>query len=220
MTWSMVQKLIDADDSIESLLKEPGFWESEEAIFIRAATALREKGRFREATQLIQRLVGKEDRVSQKTYVLLNHIHAECLLDQRLFAKAISIYDSILSRVKDATAYANRGLGHWELRQYKLALSDYLAALRLTPKDAVAHRSAGELLNKMRKYSQAVKHLKKAIQLNPRCSRSFCALGVSYYAAKDWLKAYRALKKAVKLDPTNKTAQLGVQKIEDHFELS
>ena len=32
MTWSMVQKLIDADDSIESLLKEPGFWESEEAI--------------------------------------------------------------------------------------------------------------------------------------------------------------------------------------------
>jgi tetratricopeptide (TPR) repeat protein len=215
MTWSMIQKWIDAEDSVESLLKEPSFWESGEPVFVRAAATLLEKGRFRKARQLIQRLVEREDRISSNTVVLLKHIHAECLLDQRLFAEAISIYDSILSTVKDATAYANRGLGYWELQQYKRALSDYLAALRLDPKDAVAHRSAGELLNKLGKHAQAVKHLQKAIQLNPHCSRSFCALGISYYALRKWIKAYRVLKKAVELDPTNKIAQLGLRKMDN-----
>jgi len=191
------------------------FWESEETNFIRAATVLREKGCFREAIQLIQSFLENEDRLSSKTKIVLKHIHAECLLDQRLFTEAIAIYDSILSKVKDATAYANRGLGYWEIRRYKRALIDYLAALRLNPRDAVAHRNAGELLNKIGNHTRAIKHLKKSIKINPYCSRSFCDLGISYYALRKWLKAYRALKKAVELDPANKTAQFGLKKMED-----
>src|SRR5665213_2286833 len=153
MTLSKLEKLIDAENSVKFLLKKQSFWNSEEPIFIRTAEILRKKGRFSEAIQIIQRLAEMENRLSSKTNTLLKHSHAECLLDQRLFVEAIAIYDSILIKVKDPIAYANRGLAYWELRQYKHALKDYRASLRLAPTDAIAQRSAGELLNKLNKHS-------------------------------------------------------------------
>src|SRR5580698_4478301 len=109
-------------------------------------------------------------------------------MDQCLFTEAIAIYNGVLSKAKDSTAFANRGLCHWELKRYKRALNDYLAAVNLAPRDVIAHRSAGEILNKLGRYVEAAKHLKKAIKLDPTSSRSFCDLGIAYYGLRLWFK--------------------------------
>lgn len=217
MNWPETRKLIDAKASIESLLKVPDFLTSKETVFIQAAATLRNRGRLTDAKRLIRRLLKKRIVVSRKTETILKHLLADCLLDELRFAEAVLTYNSILEKSKDATAYANRGLAYWELRQYEQALNDYLMAVSLSPRDMVAHRSAGELSNRLGHYSKAVEHLNKALKLDPDCSRTFSALGISYYNLKDWLKAYRALRKAVELDPTNQIARRGLRKLENHL---
>jgi hypothetical protein len=74
MTWSRIEELLDAKVPIERVLADPGFWESEEAVFVRAATRLREKRRLREAAHVIQHLKKRKVKVSSKTGMGANQL--------------------------------------------------------------------------------------------------------------------------------------------------
>ena len=222
MNWRAVKEVIDAASpaALIGMIADAGFWQSGEDVYVKAAILLREKERIDEALMLIASVLKRQTQLTPSTVAALKHLQAESFSDKRHFNEAIRVYDAILAPGEDATAYANRGLAYWELGEWESALNDYKKAVALDPNDPTVMRSIGEILNKLERYSEAVTFLHKAIDLDSASSRTFCALGIAYFNTGSWLEAYRALKKAADIEPGNKVAQLGIKKIEDHFELS
>jgi tetratricopeptide (TPR) repeat protein len=65
---------------------------------------------------------------------------------------------------RDATALLDRGAAYFELKKYGLAISDYKAALRFTPRDprlwdnlGSAYGAAGQLDEAIATYNQALR---------------------------------------------------------------
>ena len=222
MNWRAVKKVVDtaSPTAMTRMMANANFWDSDEDVYVKAAILLREKERIDEALMLIASVLKRKAQLMPLTVSGLQHFCAECFSDKKHFKKAIRFYDVILASREDASAYANRALAYWELGEWASALYDYKRAAALDPKDPRVMRSIGELLNKLERYAEAATFLHKAIDLDSGSSRTFCALGIAYFNMGSWLKAYQALKKAVDIEPGNKMAQLGIKKIEDHFELS
>jgi len=215
-----VKRVIDQGNPVElkKLLRDPELLASAIEDILRLAAALREEGDIEQSLALVRQALRSRKDLSRAGFVLLSHFQADCLLDKRRFAAAVLVYDSILSSVNDATAYANRGLARWQLGNYRTALEDYLRAAALDPKDSIVQRSIGELQNKLGCSTGAAKHLERALRLDPSSARSLSALGVAYHNLNKWVKAYRALKRALEIDPHNRIALLGIRKMDQHLE--
>jgi len=221
MTWTEIQRAIDADDpgSIRVLFADGTFWNSKPEVLVKAAVRLRRLELHKEALWLLGEISRRDFSLPKEVEIRIKFLRADILLDTNEYREAIEMYTQILSSSADEVAYGNRALAYWECGEYQSALDDYLRAVELNPQNAIVLRGAGEMYLKLKRPNEAIDCLLRAIKVNPQYSAAYTALGVARYEIEDCVKAYKCFTKAVALDPTDLTALRGIEEIEEYFEL-
>ncbi len=101
---------------------------------------------------------------------------------------------------------------HFELHEFKQAVSKFTEALKLNSKLADAYFGRGMALGRMGKIAEGIKDLSKFIKLRPKSSFGYTKRGVRYIWLKKLSLAEKDFLMAIKLDKTNSEAHddLGV----------
>lgn len=182
------------------------------------AARLHQEGRHIESLNAIDALEKSPGKLSPKAFRKLQFLKADVLHDLQRFREAIACFDEILAAEISDIAYANKGLAHWELKEFKLALQSYLEAIRLNPANAIAQRGAAEMHIKLDAPKSALPFLNRALKLNPDYQEAYRCLGIAHFQLGSWGEAYKYLKKALQLDPKDGLAKRGLVLIDKHIE--
>jgi tetratricopeptide (TPR) repeat protein len=113
----------------------------------------------------------------------------------------IKCQDTIKLDLKDAVAFRKLGIEKYDLRKYKLAITDCDKAIQLNPQDAEAYKNRGVAKIYLRKYYEVITDFDNAIELDPQDAEVYKNRGI----AKIYLRKYQAaitdFNKAVELYP-------------------
>ncbi len=110
-------------------------------------------------------------------------------------------------------AYTNRGGAYADLRQYRRAIHDQDAALRLNPRNAVAYHNRGLSYTKLKQYRRAIEDFNAALRLNPRFAGAYNNRGLTYEALGRRQEAIRDYRQALRLDSSLKESQDGLRRL-------
>jgi serine/threonine-protein kinase len=113
------------------------------------------------------------------------------------------------SKLKPATeVYSNLGTAFFYLGDYKQALSNYEAAVQLSPREAVAivnladgYRALGEHDKAVATYDRAIALTYELLRTNPRNASALGLLGVSYAKKGDAKSGLEFIRRARVIDP-------------------
>lgn len=108
----------------------------------------------------------------------------------------LTLWNDVIEKSPNkARAYNNRGLAHFQNKDYNLALADFLKALELNPKYHHTYKNLGILYFKVRQHEKAIELYNRFIELFPFDSeiylnRGHCHLELGNYsqAIKDYTK--------------------------------
>ncbi|MDQ7823094.1 MAG: tetratricopeptide repeat protein [Candidatus Eremiobacteraeota bacterium] len=101
---------------------------------------------------------------------------------------------------KDADIHYERAQGYDQKGNYRFALAEYSAAIKINPKHLNAYVSRGSLYETNKEYSQAVGDYSKAIELKPDDAKNYFRRGSVLKQMNDAERAKADLKKAKELD--------------------
>ncbi len=97
-------------------------------------------------------------------------------------AKAIDYWSqAIRSEQNTATAYNNRGLAYYELKQYRKAIQDYDQAIRLDARYAAAFNNRGNSYYELADYQHALADFNQSLQLKPHYAKAHFNRGLVYF---------------------------------------
>lgn len=120
-------------------------------------------------------------------------------------AEAVKHYtEAILLKSDYALAYVNRGIAHYDLKEYRDAIKDYRKAIELKPAFALAHYNLGNCYRKTGKYDKAIKAYNEALRLGLSAADTANAhnnCGSAYYRKGEYWQAIEAYNKAIELKP-------------------
>jgi Flp pilus assembly protein TadD len=115
-------------------------------------------------------------------------------------SKALDYWNNaIRANSKSAEAFNNRGLAHYNLKQYQQAIEDYSQAIRIKPENATAYNNRGNVYYELLRYELAEADFKKSIQLKPDYAKAYLNRGLVYYQQEKNDKACPDLRKACDL---------------------
>lgn len=101
-----------------------------------------------------------------------------------------------------ATVWNGRGTCyHNEKRDYKQAVHDYSAAIRLAPTNALYLTNRGNSLRLLREYDRAIADYSEVIRLRPNDSTSYSLRGRVYFDREEYDRAIADYSEAIKLAP-------------------
>ncbi|MDB9529909.1 hypothetical protein PN498_28240 [Oscillatoria sp. CS-180] len=105
-------------------------------------------------------------------------------LDLRVKTTESSVIEQLLHRFdnpdalpEDATAYFNRAVTRYDLRDPDGALSDFAQVLRLNPKDAVALNNRGLIWAEKKQYQHALDDFDHALSVDDQLFAAYCNRG-------------------------------------------
>lgn len=185
---------------------------------ISEAAELHELGKHKESLALIEWIEKRPKKLSPKATRQLRFLKADVFHDLGRFRDAIACYEALLEEEPCDTAHANKGLCHWELREHKIALKSYLAAIRLNPGNAIAQRGAGEMKIKLDTPAASIPFFERAIAIDRRYQAAYTSLGIAHFRVGAWSKADKMFHEALRLDPHDDLAREGAARIAKHFE--
>ena len=107
-----------------------------------------------------------------------------------------------------ATTYYNRGNAYSRLRQHRLAIQDYDAALRLNPRKVEAYINRGFDRVFLKQYHQAIQDFDAGLRLNPRIAEAYLNRGVAYAALKQYRRAIQDFDETLRLSPRDPGAYI------------
>jgi serine/threonine protein kinase len=124
------------------------------------------------------------------------------------YREAIAAYDYAISLDPNyATAYYNRGLACYYLKEYQKAIADHDHALELLdPNDAVAYNNRGLAYSAFKEYQKALADYTRAIELDPNDAAAYNNRGTAYKNLKEYQKAIADFDRAIQLNPNNANA--------------
>ena len=97
-------------------------------------------------------------------------------------AKAIDYWSrAIRSEQNIATAYNNRGLAYYELKQYRKAIQDYDQAIKLDANYVAAFNNRGNSYYEVADYQQAIADFNQSLKLKPNYSKAHFNRGLVYF---------------------------------------
>jgi len=105
---------------------------------------------------------------------------------------------------KGSLAYGLRGITYYALDNYKQAVDDLNAAIKLNPTDVgawVTYTLRGEVYRLLGNYKQATEDYDKAIEKNSEYAKAYDGRGLTYGALGNYKQAIDDFNKAVILDP-------------------
>jgi len=111
--------------------------------------------------------------------------------------KAIEYWGHAISQKQNtAKAYNNRGLAHYDLKQYQKAIKDYDQAIKQDPGYVAAFNNRGNSYYELAEYQRALTDFKQSLQLEPNYAKAHFNRGLVYYqlnqsdlACEDFQKA-------------------------------
>lgn len=98
-------------------------------------------------------------------------------------------------------AYTNRGVDHYRLKQYDLALTDFNKAIQLQPDYAWAYLSRGAVHEVQQKKAEALADYNKAITLNPSFQDAYLNRGNLYKSEGKVEEAITDYSKVIAMNP-------------------
>lgn len=123
------------------------------------------------------------------------------------------IDSKLLTKLGQAQAYNNRGIGYKSKGKYKLAIADYNMAIKLAPKFATAYGNRGNLYLKLGNFARAISDDTMAIKLAPDNAANYNNRAAAYYKVGDKEKAIADLRKALEIDPSLQSARNNLKKL-------
>jgi hypothetical protein len=96
--------------------------------------------------------------------------------------KAVNYWtQAINSKQNSAIAYSNRGLAHYDLKQYQKAVNDYSQAIKLDPNYTAAYNNRGNSYYALNAYEQALQDFDQSLKLDPKYAKAYLNRGLVYY---------------------------------------
>jgi hypothetical protein len=96
--------------------------------------------------------------------------------------KAIEYWDHAISQKQNtAKAYNNRGLAHYDLKQYQKAIKDYDQAIKQDSGYVAAFNNRGNSYYELAEYQRALTDFKQSLQLEPNYAKAHFNRGLVYY---------------------------------------
>jgi tetratricopeptide (TPR) repeat protein len=109
----------------------------------------------------------------------------------------------------DARSYYNRGITHWEKKEYDKAIADLTEAIRLGPNDSamliMAYLNRGVAYSEKKEYDKAIADYTEIIRRDPNDVEAYFRRGTAYYDKGDYDRAIADYTKTISLSP-NETA--------------
>ncbi len=84
-----------------------------------------------------------------------------------------------------ATEYYKRGVAKGELQDYRGAIADFTAAIKINPKDFDAYQSRGFAKGELQDYRGAIADHTRAIEINPTFAAAYYARGLAKISVGD-----------------------------------
>lgn len=98
---------------------------------------------------------------------------------------AIVMFNQLIEQDKNnATAYHNRGLAHFHIRQFTAAMADYTTALQLNPRLSKVYNSRGNCYAATGDLIHAIIDYEAAIDLNPFDLQAWINRGITFRELK------------------------------------
>lgn len=134
-------------------------------------------------------------------------------------AESVKHYtEAILLKSDYVLAYVNRGIAHYNLKEYRDAIKDYRKAIELRPTFAVAYYNLGNCYREKGKYDEAIEAYNEALKLglsaadtadaHNNCGTAYYRKGIAYWkkaecpqAIEAYNKSIEAYNEAIKLKP-------------------
>jgi tetratricopeptide (TPR) repeat protein len=105
-----------------------------------------------------------------------------------------------------ADAYYNRGLAHYDLKEYERAIEDYNKAIELDPNYVNAYYNRGLAYYYLMQYERAIEDYNKTIELDPNYAHAYNNRGIAYYYLMQYERAIEDYNKTIALDPNDADA--------------
>src|SRR5262249_5955219 len=118
------------------------------------------------------------------------------------FGDAAANFDKV--RVLDpltASAYANRGLARYQLKDYEGAITDCDRAIAINPRLSDAYNNRGLARYALRDYDRALSDFDRAIALSSHDPEAYNNRGNAYMETNDFDRAISDFDRALRLDP-------------------
>ena len=99
--------------------------------------------------------------------------------------KAIEYWDHAISQKQNtAKAYNNRGLAHYDLKQYQKAIKDYDQAIKQDPGYVAAFNNRGNSYYELAEFQRALTDFKQSLQLEPNYAKAHFNRGTGLLSIK------------------------------------
>ena len=120
--------------------------------------------------------------------------------------EALKDLDEAVAISGDATAYYERGLGHYTLNEKKSALRDYNKAIELDDKYLKAYLARGDVYSDLGYRDKAIADYDQALAMNPKSADVYTYRGIFLLKVGDTQAAIEDYNKAIGLDPKQASA--------------
>ena len=121
--------------------------------------------------------------------------------------------DVVMKTPSNYRALTNLGIAFEDRGDFKAALANYDAAIRLNPEYFVVLYNKGVLLGKLGKTEEAIPLFHEALRIKPKYSKALVNLGVAVVRRGDPDKAVAYLQKALAIQPESLEAHLNLATI-------
>ena len=123
--------------------------------------------------------------------------------------KAIEFLNEAIRLKPDfASAYHDRGIAHYYLKQFELAANDFSEAIRLKPHE-IPYCSRGNLYSNLKQHQLAIKDFDEAIRLKPDMADAHAGRGLAYISITNTKEGCRSLNRACELGSCIEVARQG-----------
>lgn len=138
-----------------------------------------------------------------KSFVPAYLIKINCLVQLKNFPEALSTCDQALAIKKTAQNYYNHGMVSENLKNDKVAETDYRNSIKVDKKFQQSYVGLANVLCRQSKNDEALKFCNQVLLLNPGYTEAYIARSSINYKKSDLTNAITDISKATDLDPQN-----------------
>ena len=121
-------------------------------------------------------------------------------------AAQIARMDGVVEKYPDqGRVFQSRGLLHYRLKNYQLAIADLNHALDLEP-NAAAYTTRGQAYAELQNYPSAIADYDRAIQADPDYLLAHLSRGIAYHLTGDYARAIPNFDRVIDLNPQHRAA--------------
>ena len=116
------------------------------------------------------------------------------------------------------SVHIEKGVAHYESKEYDQAIAEYSKAIEINPNYADAYYNRGLVYDDLKEYSQAIADYSKAIEINPNYADAYYNRGLIHYNLKEYDQAIADYSQAIEINPNYANAHYNRGLVYDNLE--